>query len=101
MMTVNFDARCWPQVLIRLAFVTLLIAPITHDPVNADTLQKTPNSSKVLTKEALEKAAQQFVSALRSSDADGILQQFSKTGTAFGIDSEPVPLSQIKMKMKK
>jgi hypothetical protein len=64
-------------------------------------VQCAPDSAKPSPKESLEIVVEQFVAALRERDEGALTQQFSKDGVAFGIDSDTMPLTAIRKRMRK
>ena len=101
-MRTNSDPNRWALIVIPIAILSSVSAGISHGfRYDSDLPQGAPATANLPSRESLEAAARQFVGALKNGDAGSILQQFSKKGVVFGIDSDPLPWNKIKQQMKK
>jgi hypothetical protein len=93
--------KCFGCVLALVAASPSLCPSIDRHASFHIVAQGQPDSAKPTARKSLEIAVKQFVAALKDRDVEALIQQFSKNGVVFGIDSDPISFQLIRKQMRK
>lgn len=101
-MDIKKSRRAWCACLLLLVGAIPALCRSTHKYAHFFIpFQNGSDSAKLSARESLEIAVKQFVAALRDGNVEVLIQQFSKHGVTFGIDSDPISLQLIRKQMRK